>query len=280
MSEGAPDVPTTLVTGENAVIVDMTLHAAFHQRGMAPRGAVTVGIPRRPLSAWFNGPYSRSAILPFNATGGIDAISQNDFVASVLSVSESFLRDVAEQHQLPLSGILLKPESGEIVGENIHNHHLRQRVLELASGAGALMDDDTELELALLLLSASRRDDAHGAPRENSSVRARAIADAVAFIDAHCEQALTVRALCAATGLPARTLSRGFRERFGIGPKAYINRVRLCRARRALVHTGPGTSIADVANEQGFWHLGQFARDYRRLFGELPSQTSGIRRTG
>ena len=99
LSEGAPDVPTTLVTGENAVIVDMTLHAAFHQRGMAPRGAVTVGIPRRPLSTWFNGPYSRSAILPFNATGGIDAISQNDFVASVLSVSESFLRDVAEQHQ-------------------------------------------------------------------------------------------------------------------------------------------------------------------------------------
>jgi len=28
-----------------------------------------------------------------------------------------------------------------------------------------------------------------------------------------------------------------------------------------------------VANAWGFWHMGQFARDYRRLFGELPSDT-------
>jgi len=30
--------------------------------------------------------------------------------------------------------------------------------------------------------------------------------------------------------------------------------------------------IADVANKWGFWHLGQFAKDYRSWFGELPSE--------
>ena len=30
---------------------------------------------------------------------------------------------------------------------------------------------------------------------------------------------------------------------------------------------------ADSANNWGFWHMGQFAKDYRRLFGELPSKT-------
>ena len=30
---------------------------------------------------------------------------------------------------------------------------------------------------------------------------------------------------------------------------------------------------ANVAHRWGFWHMGQFARDYRRLFGELPSET-------
>ena len=33
------------------------------------------------------------------------------------------------------------------------------------------------------------------------------------------------------------------------------------------------TRVTDVANEWGFWHLGQFAADYRRHFGELPSET-------
>ena len=31
--------------------------------------------------------------------------------------------------------------------------------------------------------------------------------------------------------------------------------------------------VADVANEWGFWHMGGFAADYRKLFGELPSTT-------
>jgi hypothetical protein len=29
----------------------------------------------------------------------------------------------------------------------------------------------------------------------------------------------------------------------------------------------------DVANRWGFWHMGQFAADYKRQFGELPSAT-------
>ncbi|UCG61547.1 MAG: helix-turn-helix domain-containing protein [Candidatus Zixiibacteriota bacterium] len=33
------------------------------------------------------------------------------------------------------------------------------------------------------------------------------------------------------------------------------------------------TTIADVANHWGFWHMGQFSADYRRLFGELPLET-------
>ncbi|MEO1130540.1 MAG: helix-turn-helix domain-containing protein, partial [Planctomycetota bacterium] len=31
--------------------------------------------------------------------------------------------------------------------------------------------------------------------------------------------------------------------------------------------------IADVAGAHGFWHMGQFAADYRRMFGERPSET-------
>ena len=50
----------------------------------------------------------------------------------------------------------------------------------------------------------------------------------------------------------------------------------------AVSSRGPGplrgadpsrTRIADVANEWGFWHMGQLAADYRRHFGENPSET-------
>jgi AraC family ethanolamine operon transcriptional activator len=39
--------------------------------------------------------------------------------------------------------------------------------------------------------------------------------------------------------------------------------------RRELHRADPATTeVSDVANDWGFWHLGWFAADYRRLFGE------------
>lgn len=49
---------------------------------------------------------------------------------------------------------------------------------------------------------------------------------------------------------------------------------RLNQVRKSLRVADPKTSlIADLANDMGFWHMGQFAKDYRSFFGELPSET-------
>ena len=37
-------------------------------------------------------------------------------------------------------------------------------------------------------------------------------------------------------------------------------------------------AVQDVAARWGFWHMGQFSRDYKQQFGELPSVT--LRRAG
>lgn len=70
-----------------------------------------------------------------------------------------------------------------------------------------------------------------------------------------------------------RTLRYAFREQFGVGPKQHLQSVRLSGVRRDLRRAEAGVKLADVANRWGFWHLGQFAADYRRQFCELPSET-------
>jgi AraC family ethanolamine operon transcriptional activator len=54
--------------------------------------------------------------------------------------------------------------------------------------------------------------------------------------------------------------------------------VRLHRARQALRSGSllPGR-IRDVAVDCGFWHLGLFAKNYKEMFGESPSQTPALR---
>ena len=74
-------------------------------------------------------------------------------------------------------------------------------------------------------------------------------------------------------GVTERALEYGFLSSFGVTPKRYLQSLRLVGVRRELRSAGRSTKIADVANHWGYWHMGQFAADYRKQLGELPSRT-------
>lgn len=59
-----------------------------------------------------------------------------------------------------------------------------------------------------------------------------------------------------------------------LGPEDTVFRLSPAHLHRHLWHSRPSqVRVTDIANDWGFWHMGQFAADYRELFGELPSQT-------
>jgi AraC family ethanolamine operon transcriptional activator len=94
------------------------------------------------------------------------------------------------------------------------------------------------------------------------------------YLDSHPESALSITDICSEIGVTRRTLQNAIQEVFGISPQHYLKAIRLNGFRRALKARDPlRESIGDVAAHWGFWHLSQLAQDYRRLFGELPSQT-------
>lgn len=98
--------------------------------------------------------------------------------------------------------------------------------------------------------------------------------EAEAYLRAHLERPIYRDDLCAALGVSRRKLHDAFIAVVGMSPPAYLKLRRLVLARRAL-RAGDGSRmlVKAVALSHGFWHLGYFARDYRALFGELPSQT-------
>ncbi len=70
------------------------------------------------------------------------------------------------------------------------------------------------------------------------------------------------------------TLTRSFRRKYGVTPMAFMKQQRLEMVRgQLLTARDDGTTVTDIATEQGFYHLGQFAVDYRKMFGESPSET-------
>ena len=92
-------------------------------------------------------------------------------------------------------------------------------------------------------------------------------------LEKHLGEPVTVSELSRAVGVPVRTLDDGFRRSLGFSPKAYARVLRLNAARVDLRKAGPGVTVSQVAVRWGFFHLGYFSVDYRRMFGESPSET-------
>jgi AraC family ethanolamine operon transcriptional activator len=101
-----------------------------------------------------------------------------------------------------------------------------------------------------------------------------AFSKAIAAISERPARVPDLADLCRIAGVAERTLRMLFQERCGLSPARFVRIYRLNGARADLVNAAsPNAKIADVANKWGFWHLGQFARDYRQWFSELPSET-------
>lgn len=88
------------------------------------------------------------------------------------------------------------------------------------------------------------------------------------------DEPVTVADLCRNFYVSRRTLQNAFHNVAGMSPVAYLRAIRLNGVRRMLRnHSSSAVSVQHAAAEWGFWHLSQFACDYKRMFGELPSDS-------
>lgn len=108
--------------------------------------------------------------------------------------------------------------------------------------------------------------------REQSAAP-RGVKRAIDYMQAHLDAPIALADLVAAAGVPGRTLLKHFHDHRGISPMRYLRDARLARVRAELLRAEADVSITRVAMTWGFQHLGRFAIEYRRLFGESPSET-------
>ena len=80
--------------------------------------------------------------------------------------------------------------------------------------------------------------------------------------------------ICHELSISERTFRRVFADIYDVSPGQYQLAVRLNRVRnelkRGLAQRG---TVSEVACRHGFWHMGRFGTQYRRLFGEAPRET-------
>jgi AraC-like DNA-binding protein len=96
---------------------------------------------------------------------------------------------------------------------------------------------------------------------------------ALRWLGGRLDEPIELDTLAAVAGVRPRTLEAHFKAYLGTTPLGWVRRMRLARARQQLLAGDEQASVTGIALANGFGELGRFAAQYRRQFGELPSQT-------
>ena len=252
------------------------------QRGSTPENMRTFSLIRQQThDHTFRGhAIDRNTLIVFPRDRELHAVSSGSIEMMNFSVAEDLLQGAAERLEISLNTLDQLPAAVsfgdreravllrqlEVLAEYVVKYGDHSTAAELSRG----LEEDLICALLLSLIDISR-----DCSKASANKRYRTTRTAIDYILAHPRQPIKAGELAEQASTTRRTLEKGFAEMLGMSPQQFIKSRRLHGCREELQSQGalPRPQITAIAGKWGFWHMGQFAADYRRLFGELPSQT-------
>lgn len=248
--------------------------SSLKMSGAAPTGMVTFNLMEpAPEPYWWRGNVLSSELIwVFPQGGELQSIAPPGFKVYTLSVTEEKAARVATEFGFDLPQPSKRPEVFRVSPKAMRI--IRSKMQQARRREGFSLNEMVDRILPLLVShwlapGASLR-------RRRPPVRARDRAIRKAFeVIEYCEPGeMSTTLLLEQCCVSERTLQYAFLEFFRSSPAAVIKSLRLATARSKLCTARWGhETVADIAHEVGFRHMSQFAIDYRKAFGELPSMT-------
>jgi AraC-like DNA-binding protein len=250
--------------------------------GNAPENLITFGVPTEHCQPfiWRNQHSDGNTIQVYRRNTELEMVTQTLFQAIDFSLPEEDLDHQCKLMELPCLEKITS-NADMLTCNPVDMKQLRYLLLNICQ----LLGDNPKLinttsvqykiksEIPRLLLKAISHAE-HRKHKRNFPKKNLALNKAIDYIKSNKNSLITLDTLCLEAQCSARTLQQAFLERFGLTPKAYLRVQRLNSVYKQLSYTSSHeTKVADVAYQEGFNHLSQFAYDYRNLFGELPSAT-------
>lgn len=263
--------------------------SCFRAHGLTPARMFALSVPLRvgPRTTYWKMPPDRTR-LPVSMPGGLDAVVDAHQDHLVLLIALDLLQRNLPEEGLAALGKIAKLRAlhgtrwkldrfgqwlSEVLAKAVQRPEAFRHAAVVRSFEQDLLRSLTQVGMAPCT----------SVGREDTSLRRRGLDRALEYLRTIDPVAVTVTDLCTVACVSERTLEYAFQETVGMTPLSFIRHRRLHAARRALLALAQEqrqgrTKVADVAHRLGFLELGRFAAHYRRLFGELPSQTMALRR--
>lgn len=277
MTDGQPHTYLRHLTGERFQLFEETLDQRVTQRGQAPQGRLCMAMSlSNEASGLFQGQSLGSEHISL-LRGGEDFFVHAAEGMRLLAVTVDLgrfarlaARELCDEQLRRLTDSSLVQVQGARLGRvRLQLQHLLNNSVE--------SQDEKWLEqqvLEAMLDLLAQAEEVSRSRRGNSSVDAYLVRRCQELVMERPDEPLGILDLCEELRVSRRTLQSSFRTSTGLRPVEYLRSVRLNAARRRLRDDRSASlSVARVANDLGFTHLGHFSEQYKRLFGEQPSLT-------
>ena len=100
------------------------------------------------------------------------------------------------------------------------------------------------------------------------------------YIDKHYREDMTIKEICDILKISERGVRPSFKKIFGFNPKEYLSRYRLGKFRNSLIkNSDDKPSISIIGSEEGLFHQSRLSKEYKEMFGYLPSDITGKEKT-
>ena len=278
---------------KKAVLGELTFHTNHHEshmlmEGVNPGGLVAIGfqslksMPRLMLGESFTnadvflaGPRAEhlATVLPGQYTLQIFMPTKilQDELASRLNRD---LFDFTTQRYLLRLGKHRVRELIDIVALSFQTAH--DLIGSVASAKAVEQMQKTLVEQVVSVLTAEENDLFRDYPSFTSN--GWILLQAREYFEEHEGSPVRLADVCQAVGVSQRALQVAFAEGLKISPMRYLKLRRLQAVRERLQRTSVDEmTVTLAAREAGFVDLSRFSRDYKNLFGHLPSETRRLK---
>lgn len=269
---------------EQLSVNELFLNQNFHQQGSAPAKSYTFAFHHQDSKPhrWRFQDCPMDGLIIFPENNELQSVSPPNFHQYVVSIREDFFTKVAIQVGLAEPQDFIR--KGEVVrcvpGVLVELRNFLELLFSLVKNNNGLfvnqiMNYELKWKIArmfLLAISSSTNVKFRKKRANNHQIIKRVLE----YIDSDISVPRSIPEICHIAEVNERTLRNIFYDYFSLSPQKYQKCYRLNIVRKALQVSSaltPQIKIVDIANTNGFWHMGQFAKDYRKLFSELPSET-------
>lgn len=273
------------ILSDSVLITYGSSNRRLEMQGVSPKNMKMFGIPFKtdmPI-VWQRRSLENYSIQSYGEYNEFKAITPPGFTTHTLAISEAKISQFCNELDLPE----LEKKLNDTVSFTINPYYflkIQRKIYTIIqslsknpmclNNAGMRTEIETEIPKLLFKTLASSHLRTRRPLSGKREFAIKKVSDYIAEFEKEILDPITVSDLCKMIGVSERTLQYAFREQFGISPKAYLQAHRLNAVRKELRIADPfSLNVNEVAHRWGFWHMGQFAADYKNLFGELPSET-------